>query len=569
MADNDNLQAIDTATGSDIALALRNLQEEIRARTEAERKLRQSQLHLEQMVYEQTAKYRESERKYRKLVEDTTDLIAHLNPRGRLTFINTAAQKILALSPAEYQGLSIFRFIHPDDRRRVLAWWRQCLADKADATFIELRQVNGKNGRTYDLQWSAAFQYNTAGKLTGIGVIGRDVSEIRRAEQEKANLEALLRRRHKMEAIGTLAGGIAHDFNNILAAILGYADMALEEIPSWSPAHNQIKEVVKAGTRAKNLVRQILAFSRKEQQHREPVDLAALIIEVVVFLRATIPTTIDILLDLAPDCGNILGDQTQIHQVLMNICTNASQAMETEGGTLAITLREVTLGEEPRSPVANLKPGSYLRLDIGDTGGGIHEKHLERIFDPYFTTKEFGKGSGMGLAVVHGIVKSHDGVIRAVNNPDRGTTFSLFFPRIKAPVQQVETEEIPSGTGSERILIVDDEPSIVKMLGIVLSRNGYTVQTLTSSTKALEIFRANPAAFDLLLTDMTMPDLTGDTLALAIRQLRPDIPIILCTGYSSRIDEEQARKMGVQAFLMKPVNLKELETTVRQLLDHS
>jgi len=484
-SERENLLAMGAATGPDTSQTLKKLREEIEARTIAEQQLRLSRMQLEERVFEQTAKYRESEKKYRKLVEDTHDLIAHLTPRGRLTFINRAAQKILDLSPVEYLGLSLFRFIHPEDRRRVLTWWRGCLADQSSGTFIELRQVNVKNGQAYNLQWSAAIQYSAAGKISGIGVIGRDVSEMRKAEQEyrnlfskmfdgfalhkiicrggrpadyrflsvnpafekitglaakdllgktalevlpnleqhwidaygkvalsgepsnfeqytaeldkhfqiaaycpapgqfacifqditlrkkaeqeKANLETQLRQRHKMEAIGTLAGGIAHDFNNILAAILGYADMALEEIPLWHSAHNQIQEVVKAGNRAKDLVRQILTFSRKEEQHREPVNLYALITEVVVFLRATIPTTIDILLDLDPDCGNLLGNQTQIHQVLMNICTNAAQAMETHGGTLAIILRQFDFSEQTQSPIAGLKQGHFLRLDIRDT----------------------------------------------------------------------------------------------------------------------------------------------------------------------------------------------------------
>ncbi|MDK9707131.1 MAG: response regulator [Desulforhopalus sp.] len=564
-----NLLATGAGATADATTALRKLQEEIQTRAKTEQELRLGHLQLEQRMLEQAGKYSESERKYRDLVEGTNDLVAQLDPRGRLTFLNRAAQKILTLAPAEYSGLSIFRFIHPDDHKRVLAWWRQCLADKADRTVIELRQVNIKTGNVLNLQWSTSFQYDAAGKLTGIGVIGRDVSDIRRAEQERESLAIQLRRRHKMEAIGTLAGGIAHDFNNILAAVLGYADMALADIPVWSPARRQIQEVLKAGNRAKDLVKQILAFSRKEEQHRQPINLNALIVEAVVFLRATIPTTIDIMLDLAPGCGNIQGDQTQIHQVLMNLCTNASQAMENQGGTLTIALREVQLFDEDLDPAGNLKPGKFVLLTISDTGSGIPEKYLERIFDPYFTTKEFGKGSGMGLAVAHGIVKSHDGMIRVTNKPGEGAAFSLFFPRIDAVAEKTEETDAEHQTGNERILVVDDDPSIAKMLEIVLSRHGYSVHSITSSTKALEVFRSDPGAFDLVLTDMTMPELTGDNLAEEIRRIRPDVPIILCTGYSRQIDDNQARAMGIRAFLMKPVDLRELAATVRRLIDES
>ena len=620
------------------------------------------------------------------LVEETNDLIAHLDQKGRITFINRAAQALFDVPPKEYSGVSFLRFIHPDDRQRAKLWWGRCIADKAGRTSIELRQVSTRAQTTYFLQWSASFHYDETGRFTGIGAIGRDFSEIHRAERnyrnlfskmlngfalheiicrdglpvdyrflsvnpafeaftgmtaenligktvlevlpetehawidtygrvaltgqpisferytasldkyfevaaycpahgqfacifqditprknadvEKALLEKQLRRRHKMEAIGTLAGGIAHDFNNILAAILGYSDMAMEDLPPWSQARNHLQEVTKAGNRAKELVKQILAFSRKEEKHREPISLNTLVQEVVVFLRSTIPTTIDILLDLDPDCGPILADQTQIHQLLMNICTNAAQAMEAEGGTLSLCLREVTPTEEELNQTGSRLPaGPLVRLDIADTGPGISDEHLDRIFDPYFTTKEFSTGTGMGLAVVHSILKNHDGMIRVSKNLPRGTCFSVYFPRTEEQIKPPAVAEVPCGPGQERLLVVDDDPSIARMLQVFLNNQGYTTTILDSSRKALEIFRTKPQAFDLVITDQTMPDLTGEELAAKILALRSDIPIILCTGYSTMIEEVKTRQQGIKAYHMKPVALKDLAATVRRLLD--
>ena len=680
----DNLLATDEATRADMAVALTKLKQEIQARTQAEQELRLAQQKLEERVREESLKYRESSRKYQKLVEDTNDLIAHLDQRGRINFINKAAQEVFDLRPKDYFGVSIFRFIHPDDRKKVKQWWNKCLTDKTCQTSIELRQLSRTPGTIYYLQWSASFQYDENGQMSGIGAIGRDVSATRKAEQdyknliskmldgfalheiicqngiptdyrflsvnpsfetltglrasdligktvlevlpatekhwietygrvaltgqpfsfenyaaeldkyfevaaycpapnqfacifqditprkkaeqEKVRLEKQLRRRHKMEAIGTLAGGIAHDFNNILAAILGYSDMAMENLPAWSPAKNQLQEVLKAGHRAKNLVRQILAFSHREEHHREPVNLNILVRETIVFLRSTLPTTINILLDLDPGCGNILADQTQIHQVLMNICTNASQAM-VAGGTLSLCLKELPPVGNTFDRDINLPPIPFIRLDVSDTGPGIREEYFDRIFDPYFTTKEFGKGSGMGLAVVHGIVKSHDGFIKVTNSMPQGACFSLYFPRTDQEVPAPIVDDPTHGLGCERLLVVDDDPSIGRMLQTFMNKQGYTTTIITSSRTAFELVQADPHAFDLIITDQTMPEMTGEDLTIKILRLRPDIPIILCTGYSNMIDELKAKDLGIKAFHMKPVSLKELAASVRRLLD--
>lgn len=420
-------------------------------------------------------------------------------------------------------------------------------------------------GRTYETTKFPIFLDNKSNMLAGFTL---DITDRKKAEAEKIKLHAQLRHTQKMDAIGTLSGGIAHDFNNILTAILGYAEMAKDDILDSSPAKYQIEGVLKAGNRAKELVKQILAFSRKAEQDRVPMQIDLLIKEVLNFLRAFIPTTIDIKLSIKPHCGNMLADPTQIHQVLMNLCTNAAQAMEEDGGVLSIDLSVVDMKVDDLGTNSNLRPGPYILLAVRDTGPGIEKEHLDQIFDPYFTTKEVGKGSGMGLAVVHGIVHSHEGLISVESSADRGTTFKLYFPKIEKEVEQLEvvdTSLLP--VGKEKILIVDDEASIATLTQKRLEMLGYKTTAMTSSKDALELFRAESNDYALVITDQTMPNMTGEQLTKELLNIRSDIPIIMCTGYSSRIDENKANSIGIRAFLMKPVDNKELSRTVRKVLD--
>lgn len=398
-----------------------------------------------------------------------------------------------------------------------------------------------------------------------VACIFSDITLRKKAEQEKIAFEAELRHAHKMEAIGTLSGGIAHDFNNILSAILGYAEIAKYKIPEESPAKETLDEVLKAGNRAKLLVRQILAFSRKDEHQHVPVKVHLVVKETIDFLRAAIPTTVQIKVNTDPGCGYILADPTQIHQVLMNLCTNASQAMEDKGGLLCIDATAVELKADELENGSN--PGAYVRLSIKDTGVGIEKELLDRIFDPYFTTKEFGKGSGMGLAVVHGIVKSHDGIITVESIPGKGTTFNLFFPRIASVVEKQVPGTAPLPVGKEKILIVDDDADIAGITQNRVELLGYQATAKTSSLETLELFRSDPRAWDLVITDQTMPDMTGAELASELLAIRPDIPIIMCTGFSSKIDTNKASLIGIKAFIMKPVDNTELAKTVRQVLD--
>lgn len=384
---------------------------------------------------------------------------------------------------------------------------------------------------------------------------------------EREKVEAALRQSHKMEAIGTLAGGIAHDFNNILAAILGYSEMAIDSIPAHNPAKNQIAEVIKAGNRAKDLVRHILSFSRKGTQVRAPMKICKVAAEAIQFLRASIPTTIELRENIDVNCGNILADETQIHQVIVNLCTNAAHALEGSGGVIEVTISPYEHPGSNQIVKPGLKPGPYVMLKIKDNGSGIDPKIIDRIFDPYFTTKEAGKGSGMGLAVVLGIISSHDGVITVDSEPGEGTMFTVLFPVISDKIHQPTklTESLP--TGEERILIVDDEELIVNITKLRVESLGYHATATTSSLEALEIFRSQPDKFDIVISDQTMPELTGEQLAKKILEIRADIPIIISSGYSSKMDAEKAKSLGISAFLTKPADMRDLATAIRNILD--
>ncbi|MDA3799658.1 MAG: transporter substrate-binding domain-containing protein [Kiritimatiellae bacterium] len=384
---------------------------------------------------------------------------------------------------------------------------------------------------------------------------------------ERKKMEMALMQSHKMEAIGTLAGGIAHDFNNILAAIIGYADMAIDYIPENSPAKHQIEQVLKAGDRAKDLIQHILTFSRNESQIRVPTEIYATVKEATKFLRASTPTTIEIKENVDEKSGTILADETQINQVVVNLCTNAAHAMEEDGGVLEISLAPYEHSKDGEYKNINLKQGSYIMLSVKDNGPGVDPEIIDKIFDPYFTTKGIGKGSGMGLAVVQGIVKNHDGFI-TVDSSSSGTTFTAFFPKIqKSSSKKKKTNElIPTGT--EKILIVDDEEIIARMTKRIVESLGYKATSTTNSLEALTIFKANPDDFDLVISDQTMPDLTGDKLSKKILNIRKDIPIIICSGYNSKIDELRNDAIGIAKFIMKPVRKQELAKTIREVLDN-
>jgi|GEM_PF-2249556 len=392
------------------------------------------------------------------------------------------------------------------------------------------------------------------------------VVERHQAKDALRESEAQLRRTQRMEAISTLAGGIAHDFNNILTAIMGYGQLAQMKLDPESEPYADLKEVLQSGNRAKLLIQQILAVGRDQEQERQPMQLKYIVKEALTFLRSTLPSTIEIQEKIDKDVGEIDADPTQMHQVLMNLCTNAGHAMEKNGGILEVSLHNVELGTG--NAELNLEPGGYLRLSVSDTGCGMTREVMEKIFDPYFTTKERGEGTGIGLSVVHGIVAQHGGDITVESEPGKGSTFHVYLPLTQAEEEEPAVkEQNPLPKGAERILFIDDEAALANMGKQMLQHLGYHVTAMTSSTEALALFREDPNQFDLVITDTTMPHMPGDILAQELMKIRPDIPVIIFTGHSKRISPERAKEMGIKGFLMKPLDMRVLAETVRKALD--
>ncbi|MBU4153583.1 MAG: PAS domain-containing protein [Proteobacteria bacterium] len=410
---------------------------------------------------------------------------------------------------------------------------------------------------------SSAPIFNSEGEVQYLVHIAKDITDLTKLQED-------LFQAHKMEAIGALAGGIAHDFNNILTAILGYTELARADTPHSSHCTQYLDQVLKAGDRARGLISQILTFSRKHPQQIIPMCPVIIVKEVIKLLRASLPSTVEIRDTIDPQCGSIMADPIQVHQILVNLCTNAFQAMPDQKGIIIISLSQTTGSKE--ALVARESPlplGSLIKLEVTDTGSGMNQATKERIFDPYFTTKEIGKGTGMGLAVVHGIVNSHGGSMRVTSELGKGTTFSVFFPSLppQTKLEEQEINQIPIPTGNESILLVDDEIAIVTMQQSVLERLGYHVVVKTTSNDALSEFQSHPDQYDLVITDQTMPDITGAELAISLLQIKPGLPIILCTGYSAIISEEDTKRIGIKKFITKPVTSTELATIVRQVLD--
>ena len=444
-----------------------------------------------------------------------------------------------------------------------------CVPLKAKTRLIGvLEAVNKSDGSAFtkdDALFLSIFAHQAAVAIENARLYGELKDQMAEARQMQTKLASS----EKFQALGQMASGVAHDFNNILSGIMGYAEMALYDIPGNSRARKSIDQVLKASNRAEDLVKQILAFSRQSEsdQERRPLQVHHIVQEALKLTRASLPTTIDIHQDISTHGTTVLADPTQIHQILMNLCTNAHHAMREKGGVLEVSLAPVELDGTEVGDYPDLKPGSYLKLSISDTGDGMDARTMQRIFDPYFTTKEKGVGIGMGLSVVHGIVKRHNGAIKVFSKPGEGSSFQVLLPRIEREIEYKAEALEPLPLGKERILFVDDEKALIDLGKQMLERLGYKVVSRTSSVEALEAFRADPHKFDLVITDMTMPNMTGDELAEEIMALRPDIPIILCTGFSLRITEEQAKKMGIRKFVMKPLVMTDLAKTIRKVLD--
>ena len=502
------------------------------------------------------AALRESEEKYRLLVENATDAI-YIAQDGSAKFANPKAEKMTGYTAEELAQISFVDIIHPEDRGMVFERYLKRLKGEDPPNIYSFRIIS-KSGEELPVELNTVL-VNWKGRPATLNFL--------RDNTEKERLEAQLRQAQKMEAVGTLSGGIAHDFNNILGIILGNTELAMDDVPEWNPARGNLEEIRNACFRAKDVVQQILSFSRRTETHRKPFRMVPILKESLKLLRASIPTSIDILQDIQTDADTVFGNPTQLHQVLINLCTNAAHAME-EGGILKITLTNHVLDGRAAAPYPHAAPGRYVKLSVEDTGCGMPPEIMNRIFDPYFTTKDVDKGTGMGLAVVHGIVEGHEGVLSVRSKPKEGSTFDILFPAVDGKCVLEPGMSGALSPGHERILFVDDEEAMANLNRQRLERLGYQVETRTDPFEALALFRSHPERFDLVITDMTMPGLSGDGLAQELMKIKPNIPVLLCTGYSDRIDKDKAQKMGLAGYALKPLDLIELARTVRDLLDH-
>jgi len=481
---------------------------------------------------------------------------------GRVVLLNKVARTLTGWEPEEAIGRKldeVFHIVNEHTRERCENPVEKVLQTGGTVGLANDTLLLARDGAERVIADSGAPIVDAGGNTVGVVLVFRDVTE-------KIKLETELRHAHKMEAIGNLAGGIAHEFNNVLGIIIGNAELAIGDLDTWHPVAENLKEIKTASLRAKDVVKQLLAFSRKMDTKREPVDVRVIVKETLKLLRAAIPSSIRIREVLPPQVDHVAADPTQIHQLLINLCNNAAQAMS-EDGRLTIELNNVDLDYEAASKHPDLQPGPYVRFSVCDTGCGIPVDLLDRVFDPYFTTKDVGKGTGMGLAVVHGIVKAHNGAIDVESSVGEGTAFHVYFPasREEARQKEAETEMLPGG--HERILFVDDEPSIVSLCDKLLRQLGYSVSSSTDPIKIKELFEADPYKYDLVVSDMAMPRMTGDRLAKELIGIRPDVPIIICTGFSDKMSPDKAAKLGIKELINKPIMKLDLAKVVRRVLD--
>jgi PAS domain S-box-containing protein len=512
---------------------------------------------------------RKSEEKYRGIFENALEGLFQISVKGRFVGVNPAMAHILGYDSPEdlIEGMTDITnqvYVHPKDGDELNA----IISDQKDISGFEL-QVYRKDRVKIWLSINARMVHDDEGNPAYIEGFVTDISRRKNAEEEKLQLESRLTQAQKMESIGTLAGGIAHDFNNILSAIIGFSELAMMDIEHNEKVLKALKQVHKAGIRAKELVKQILTFSRMTETEYSPIALKYIINDSLKMLRSVIPSTIEIKSHLSVD-GLVMSDATQIHQIMMNLCTNAVHAMGENGGLIEVRLQDVSIDHIEDSKELDLAPGPYVLISIRDTGAGIPPDVMDRIFEPYFTTKEPGRGTGLGLSVIHGIVKSHKGAIKCKSVLQKGTTFDVYLPRIETDQTNMDTpEKTTFPTGHERILFVDDEKELANLAVDILGRMGFHVVAKTSSTEALSLFCENPDGFDLVITDMTMPVMTGDRMAAEMILIRHDIPIILCTGYHENFSEHKARTIGIKEFIMKPLDIRTLAETIRKVLDRN
>ncbi len=528
----------------------------------AEDILRQEKEGLKAAVTERTGQLESIEKRYKILFDNVNDGIIVRSFEGRILDANPAICQRLGYSHEELLGMNIADILSPENANLLT---KRMARLRQQGSLVYESAHKRRDGSIFPVEsGSRVIEYDGQRMIL---TVSRDISERKQSEAERNLLQAQLQQAQKHEAIGTLAGGIAHDFNNILFPIIGYTEMTMEDVPKDSLIYQNLTEVLKSARRAAQLVQHILTFSRSTDIEKKPLRLQVIVREALKLIRATIPQTISIHQDIDSNCGPVLANPTQIHQIVMNLCTNAYHAMQEDGGELRVSVCEVTVRPEDHIGQLNQRPGPYIRMMISDTGCGMDRNVMNHIFDPYFTTKPPGKGTGLGLAVVHGIVKSCGGEITVYSKPGTGSAFYVYLPRIANAAE--ENAPAPAGDipcGNERILLVDDEEQIVIMEKKMLETLGYQVTAKTGSLEALEIFRQNPDSFDLVITDQAMPNMPGSRLAENMMQIRPGIPIILCTGFSETFTEKDAKKLGIREFVLKPIVKKDLARTIRRVL---
>lgn len=489
---------------------------------------------------------------------------------GRFKYCNTQLVNFCGYSIDQLYSMPAVELFILDDQQEFESMCSRVFSGSIDSccSALRLRTMEGQP-ILVEVYADRITWHGEAALHCSIRVCVQEEEQGRRQKKIENTDEAQLLHNNKIESIGTLAGGIAHDFNNILAAILGFADLAKESVPPGSQVEKDLEMVIESGNRATDLVEQILAICRRKESKRMPLKIDSILKETLKLLRATVPTTIDIRQHVSADCEKIIGDPAQVHQIIMNLCINAYHAMQQQGGVMKVSLTPVKVMPAEKNRTLKRKPGKYMCLAVKDTGHGIDDVVLENIFTPYFTTKKRRKGTGLGLAIVKSIITSYGGWVKVETKVGQGSTFQVFFP-VAARSKRKEVSYLNNGHscgGSEHILYVDDEDHIVTAGKRLLERLGYTVTTSTDSAKAYDIFCAKQDEFDLVITDMTMPKTTGDELTRGILRKKPNLPVIISSGYSDRIDEQKAKKIGAQEFIMKPVRIGELARVVRRVLD--
>ncbi len=509
-----------------------------------------------------------SENRFRDISQSMADWIWEIDENSQYTYVSDSVKKVLGYSAAELIGKQPFDLLPEEDKDTKEQIFNELISKSKPIVDFENWNLS-EDGTWVCLITNGVPILDKDGAVKGYRGVNKDITKQKNLEKERTAIESRLHQAQKMEAIGVLAGGIAHDFNNILFPIIGYTEMLMEDISKDSPFREDLEGIYKAALRARDLVQQILAFAHQDENDMMAMKLQPVIKEALKLIRATIPTTISISHNLQPDCDTVKAAPTQIHQIIMNLATNAYHAMQVAGGELKVSLKEIELSQYDRID-PHLAPGVYACLAVADTGTGMDKQLTQKIFDPFFTTKKKGKGTGLGLSVVHNIVKSMNGAVKVYSEPGQGSEFHVYLP-IVADEFNTKASRIdePVQRGTESVLLVDDEKSIIVMVGFALERLGYQVHSNTSSIEAFEAFKTCPDKYDIVITDMAMPKMSGEKLAVELINIRPDVPILLCTGFSEAMTEKKILDLGVRGVLLKPVMIKDLAKKIREVLDNS